>query len=87
MIARHFGEGEAHAGVRLAVDYLALGFEDALISHNPHADQRPLGEWIKRVDVAAAEGYLGGARGESRVGIQVGDLRRGDEWTALDGAA
>ena len=87
LIARHFGENEAHAGVRVAIDYLAFSLEGALVPENPHADWRPLGERIEGVDVAAAEAYLGGACRESRVGIQVGHLSRGDEWTALYGAA
>ena len=87
LIACHFDEGHAHPRVRLAVDYLASSLEGALVPENPHGDRRPLGERIEGVDVAAAEAYLGGACRESRVGIQVGHLSRGDEWTALYGAA
>ena len=86
MVRRHFGEGEAHAEAGVGVDDSGFGFEHALISHNFQLDERSFGERIKRIDVAAAQAELGGARGEARLRRQLEHLGGRDERTTPHGA-
>jgi len=62
MVGRHLCKGKAHPESRVAVDYLGLGLENALIPDNPQPYLRPLGERIERVNVAAPQTNFGGAR-------------------------
>ena len=66
MIARHVCKGEAHPESRVAVDYLCLSLENALIPENSQRDESALGKRIQRVDVATAKAHFRG-RPESSV--------------------
>jgi hypothetical protein len=82
VLGGHVGKGQAHPESRVAVSYLCLCLEDALIPENPQPDVGTLGERIERVDIAAPKTQFRGTPGKYCSGIQLRHLRGRDERAA-----
>jgi len=86
LLGLYCGKGQAHAEAGVGVGHLGFRFEDALVAKDAQADGRPFGEWIQRLDIAAAQAEFGGSRRDAGVRGRFDYFSGGDESTAANGA-